>query len=72
MQVSDYTKNFPTALYDIDSPFSNLRMLIETFLDEVESVRSKILVQQIGQAIDQIQFYHLDKLFGDILRFPLG
>ncbi len=70
MLLEKYTGNFPEDLYDLQSPFSHIRKILESFLDSIEDVRSRLLLEDIREAIDTIQFYHLDRLFGDTLRFP--
>lgn len=70
MKTQDYTQNFHSELYDIDSPYSNLRIMLDSFMEVIEDVRGKALLADISEAIESIQFYHLDRLFGEVLRFP--
>ncbi len=65
-----YLDIFPEDIYDVQSPFSSLRNLLQCFLDEIEETRSRLLLDEIQKASEDVQFFHLDRLFGDLLRFP--
>lgn len=68
MRLQDVTSHIDPELLDVQ-PGTNIYTLLNAFLKTADCVNKAVLVEQLTEAVDDMQFFQLDRVFGALLAF---